>query len=89
MLLRALLLFLLFMFLARAVWRLIEGVARGAMGSGSASGQPPSGPVQPTVKMARCPVCGVYVVPSRALTGVQRGQVLYYCSEACRGKHAA
>ena len=32
MLLRALLLFLFFAFLARAVWRLLEGVARGAMG---------------------------------------------------------
>lgn len=89
MLVRALLLFLLFMFLARAVWRLIEGIARGAMGSGPQTRRPPAGPVQPTVKMAQCSVCGTYIVPSRALTGVARGQVTYYCSEACRSKHAA
>ena len=87
MLLRAFLLFLFFMFLARAVWRLLEGVARGAMGS-----PPPrrsTGPAPTAVKMAQCPVCGTYVVPAKALTGVSHGQVRYYCSETCRGKHAA
>lgn len=89
MLLRALLLFLFFAFLARAVWRLLEGVARGAMGPGPEAGRRPVGPTQATVKMAPCAVCGTYVVPAKALTGVARGQVVYYCSEACRGKHAA
>ena len=87
MLLRALLLFLFFLFLARAVWRLLEGVARGAMGGPSPRGS--AGPAPTAVKMAQCPVCGTYVVPAKALTGVSRGQVLYYCSETCRGKHAA
>jgi len=64
-LLRALLLFLFFVFLARAAWRLIEGVARGAMGGGAPGPRRPSGP--PTaVKMAQCPVCGTYVVPDKA-----------------------
>lgn len=89
MLWRALLLFLLFIFLARAVWRLIEGVARGAMGAGPNPGRRVDGPPQATVKMAPCAVCGTYVVPAKALTGVSRGQVAYYCSESCRGKHAA
>jgi YHS domain-containing protein len=86
-LLRALLLFLFFLFLARAVWRLLEGVARGAMGGQSQRGS--TGPAPTAVKMARCPVCGTYVIPAKALTGVSHGQVLYYCSETCRGKHAA
>jgi hypothetical protein len=87
-LLRALLLFFFFLFLARAVWRLLEGVARGAMGP-APSGRPASDKVPTAVKMAQCPVCGTYVVPGKALTGMSRGQVVYYCSEACRGKHAA
>ena len=88
MLLRALLLFLFFVFLARAAWRLIEGIARGAMGGGAPGPSRPSGP--PTaVKMARCPVCGTYVVPGKALSGVARGQVVYFCSEACRARHVA
>lgn len=89
MLLRALLIFLFFVFLARALWRLLDGVVRGAMGSGSGAGGRPGGQAPVAVKMAQCPVCGTYVVPAKALTGVSRGQVLYYCSETCRGKHAA
>lgn len=91
MLLRTLLLFLFFMFLARAAWRLLEGVVRGA--SGDAGARAPGGrrgPSQPSaVKMAQCPVCGTYVVPDKAISGVGRGQALYFCSEACRAKYAA
>jgi YHS domain-containing protein len=85
---RALLLFLFFMFLARAAWRLIEGVARGAM-AGGAPGPKRHGAPPAAVKMSQCPVCGTYVVPGKALTGVARGQVVYYCSEACRARHVA
>jgi hypothetical protein len=88
-LLRALLLGLFFAFLARAAWRLLEGVVRGAMGNAPDAGRRQAGPPQATVKMAQCSVCGTYVLPAKALTGVARGQVTYYCSEACRGKHAA
>jgi YHS domain-containing protein len=88
-LLRALLIFLLFVFLARAVWRLLEGVVRGARGGAPGAGGRPGGQAPAAVKMAQCPVCGTYIVPAKALTGVSRGQVLYYCSETCRGKHAA
>jgi len=90
-LLRTLLLFLLFMFLARAAWRLLEGVARGV--SGDAGPRPPGGrrstPQPAAVKMAQCPVCGTYVVPEKAIRGVGRGQALHFCSEECRRKYAA
>jgi hypothetical protein len=86
---RALLLFLFFVFLARAVWRLLEGVVRGAMGPAPDADHRRAGPPPTTVKMAQCSVCGTYVVPAKALTGVSRGQVSYYCSEACRANHAA
>ncbi len=90
MLLRAILLFLFFLFLARAVWRLLEGVTRGAMSGGSPDHAGRAGRQGPSaVKMARCPVCGTYVVPAKAVTGVSRGEVVYFCSETCRGKHAA
>jgi len=87
-LVRTLLLFFLFMLLARAAWRLIEGVARGVSGeSGGPGRRPPSPPT--AVKMTQCPVCGTYVVPGRAPSGVSRGQTVYFCSEACRAKFAA
>ena len=88
---RALLLFLFFLFVARAFWRLVEGVARGAMGEGAAAPQPRRrGPAAPAaVKMTQCPVCGTYVVPEKAVTGVSKGKVVHFCSDACRATFAA
>jgi YHS domain-containing protein len=89
--LRALLLILFFLFVARAFWRLVEGVARGAMGEGSVPPQRGSrGPAAPgAVKMTQCPVCGIYVVPEKAITGVSQGKVVHFCSDACRATFAA
>ncbi len=88
---RALLLFLFFLFVARAFWRLVEGVARGAMGEGAAPPQSRRrGPAAPAaVKMTQCPVCGTYVVPEKAITGVSKGKVVHFCSDACRATFAA
>ncbi len=89
MLARALLLFILFALIARAVWRLLEGVVRGAMGTPPDAGRASRGQPPTAVKMAQCPVCGTYVVPGKALSSVAGGHAVYYCSEACRAKHAA
>jgi YHS domain-containing protein len=88
--LRALLLFLFFTFLIRAVWRLLDGVMRGAAGDPRTGPGGPRRDAQPSaVKMAQCPVCGTYVVPGKALTTVSRGQTVYFCSDACRAQFAA
>jgi YHS domain-containing protein len=85
--LRVILLILLFLFVARAVWRLLEGVMRGVGGyTASPQNRPPAAP---TVKMAQCPVCHTYVVPGKAISGVSKGQAVYFCSEACRKMFAA
>jgi YHS domain-containing protein len=79
---RALLLFLLVVFLVRAVWRLLGGIVSGAISTGSV----PSGnrPAAPAVKMERDPVCGTYVVPSKAVALAKGRETLYFCSERCR-----
>jgi hypothetical protein len=82
-LVRALLLFLMLLFLARAVWRLLEGVVRGATELGDTPRPKQTSP--PGVKMAQCPACGTYVVPGKSISGVRGGQTVYYCSERCRG----
>ena len=90
--LRALLLVLFFLFVARAFWRLVEGVARGAMGEGAAPApreRRGPGPAPAAVKMTQCPVCGTYVVPEKAITGVSKGKVVHFCSDACRATFAA
>jgi YHS domain-containing protein len=74
------------LFLARAVWRLLEGVVQGALGPGGA-GTRPQGPR--AVKMARDPVCGTYVVPGKAVTLMRGGEQIFFCSDECRSKYAA
>ncbi len=80
---RFLLLTLLVLFLARAVWRLFEGIVQGAADEGR-SERDGKKSVQSGVKMVRDPVCGTYVVPTRALTTTHGGDTFYFCSEKCR-----
>lgn len=85
MLLRSLLLFVLLLVAARAVWRLLTGVAQGASSGRSGRSGPPASP--PAVKMVRDPVCGTYVVPGRALELARGRETLYFCSEKCRDQY--
>ena len=81
---RALLLFLLVLFLLRAVWRLLGGVVQGAVSTGPASRQRPAAP--PAVKMERDPICGTYVIPGKALELARGRERVYFCSERCRNE---
>jgi uncharacterized protein len=85
--LRPILLFLLVAFVARAIWRLLEGVLQGALGTPGPARQ--AGPRQAprAVKMAQDPVCGTYVVPEKAVTLTRAGQQIFFCSDACRSKY--
>jgi len=77
---RFILLLLLVLFVLRAVWRLFHGIVQGAL---EADRPRDARSVQAGVKMARDPVCGTFVVPSRALTTTHAGETLYFCSEKC------
>ena len=76
---------ILFIFIARAFWRVVDNIVE------AASGQLPrargsSGPPQ-AAKMARDPVCGTFVVPNHALSIPDARGRVYFCSEACRDKY--
>ena len=71
--------FLLAMFVGRAIWRLLNGIVEGVASSDRRGGPPARG-----VAMVRDPVCGTFVVPSRALTASDGDHVQYFCSEECR-----
>jgi YHS domain-containing protein len=77
-LVRLLLLALLVLLVGRAIWRLVEGIVAGASLSGG------SGPPQKSERMVRDPICGTFVLPSRALSLASGGHVEYFCSEQCR-----
>jgi YHS domain-containing protein len=79
--LRYLLLLLLFWLIARAFWRLMEGVVRGATSGSQASG---SSRATGAVKMSKCPICGTYVVPGKAISLTRDGEVFYFCGDSHR-----
>jgi len=80
LLVRFLLLGLLLLLIARSFWKFIGSIVEGAS---SASGGRRRAPDR-RVALVRDPVCGTFVVPSATLSLSHRGQVTYFCSEACR-----
>jgi YHS domain-containing protein len=75
---RAILIGILILLIARAFWRLMDGVIQAAGGTSRT-------PAKPTaVKLVRDPVCGTHIPTSAALTLASNGTTHYFCSEACR-----
>lgn len=77
---RILLLTILVLLVARAFWRVIDGILEAAGGPGRRS---------PGVKLERDPVCGTYVTPREGLSLTSAGATHYFCSEECRSKYRA
>ena len=87
MLLRLALFIVLGIFVARAFWRVIDGIADGIRG-----GRAPRGRSQVPSRgaaMVRDPVCGTFVLPDHAPTITDGRQRLFFCSDACRDKYRA
>jgi YHS domain-containing protein len=80
--LRLLLLFLLAIFVVRALWKLAGGIADGLMGAGGRR-------APRAVQMVRDPVCGTFVVPDRSVALVERDGAVYFCSSTCRDRYRA
>ena len=78
--LRFILLALLFILVARAFWRVVDGMIEAARGAqpGHRSGNTQA------VRLVRDPVCGTYVPPRAALSLTSAGSTHYFCSEECR-----
>jgi len=81
--LRLALLLILFIFIARAFWRVVDGAIEGVTGKHRTTGRPAG------VQMVRDPVCGTFLLPERALTITDRRQRVFFCSTACRDKYQA
>ena len=79
---RLVLLLVLVIFVARAFWRLVDGITEGVAGRRSSIGAPKHG-----VQMVRDPVCGTYVVPTRAVTMGDGHRQVFFCSTNCRDKY--
>lgn len=81
---RFILLLILFIFIARAFWRVVDGIIEGISGRPRTPSRPARG-----VAMVRDPVCGTFVLPDRAIAVTVGRQQLFFCSTACRDKHRA
>jgi YHS domain-containing protein len=79
--LRILLLGILLIFVARAFWRIFDGVLEAAGGT-TRRGRSQA----PAVKLVRDPVCGTHVAQRPALSVTAGGTTHYFCSEECRAK---
>ena len=80
---RIVLFVILSIFVARAFWRLVDGVIEGL------SGRSPRSSIQSGVQMVRDPVCGTYVVPNRAVAITDGRRQVFFCSAVCRDKYQA
>src|SRR2546423_2957712 len=78
MVLRLALFIILAFFVARAFWRLLDGIVEGAS-RGSRGNQVP----QRGVQMVRDPVCGTFVVADQAVRLADGRTQIYFCSNAC------
>lgn len=76
---RFLLVSLLITLVVRAAIRFFGGMLEGATGKGG----PATKPVAAT-KMVKDPVCGTYVVPSKALTASRGTETAWFCSTECQ-----
>ena len=83
--LRFLLFLALSIFVARAFWRLLDGIVEGASSRQPRGGQAP----ERGVSMVRDPVCGTFVLPASAITLVDGRTRLYFCSDKCRDQYRA
>ncbi len=83
--LRVVLLLILLVFIARAFWRVVDGVREGLGGAS----RRPAPPAERGVHMVRDPVCGTFVVPERAVSLLDGSSRLFFCSTACRDRYRA
>ena len=64
----------------RGLSRLLGGIQEGLQGPRD---RRQSGARPPSVPLVRDPVCGTYVVPSRALTAGSGSETRFFCSAKC------
>lgn len=71
---------LVLLLVVRLLWRLVQGILQGMS-------EPRAVPPRRTTPLVRDPVCGTYVLPSRALAVKSGGTTEYFCSDECRRKY--
>jgi len=76
--------FLIWSLLLLGVWRALRSLFAGIIQGASAPPPPPAGPPEKGELMVRDPVCGTFVLPSRAVSMRDRSGTHHFCSDRCR-----
>jgi len=79
---RVILIAVLMFLVARAFWRVVDGIIEAAGGASRPASRSRSAP--PAVRLVRDPVCGTHVPINAALSLTAKGATHYFCSEQCR-----
>jgi hypothetical protein len=77
--LRLLLLLILIVLVARAFWRLIDGLIEGISGRPATTGTGGG-----STQLVRDPVCGTWILPKDDMSLTEGRRQLFFCSAACR-----
>ena len=78
----------------RLLGRVVNGMLGGGSGAGDETNTPAQGaagsrPERSARKLLRDPVCGVHLAEVLAIPLRENGELLYFCSVACRDKYLA
>jgi YHS domain-containing protein len=76
---RFLLIAILLLLVARAFWKVMDGVIAAAGG-----GTPRSRGAKPAVRLVRDPVCGTHIPQGSAIALTRGGATHHFCSQECR-----
>ena len=77
---------IIFLLVARALRGFFAGVSQGIRGQAAPSRRPGQGQ---SVRMARDPVCGTFVIPGAALAVRDGDGLHHFCSDKCRDAFVA
>jgi YHS domain-containing protein len=78
--------FLIWTLALLVVWRALRSIVAGIIQGATAPSSPQrgGGPPEKGELMVRDPVCGTFVLPSRAISLNDRGGTHHFCSDRCR-----
>ena len=79
--------FLVWALFLLVVWRAIRSLLTGLVQGASAPPPDPPAPPEKGELMVRDPICGTFVLPSRAVSLNDRSGAHHFCSDACRLKY--
>jgi YHS domain-containing protein len=76
--------FLIWALFLLVIWRALRSLFAGVIQGACSRPPAPPGPPKRGEMMVRDPVCGTFVLPSRAVSMRDRNGVHHFCSDRCR-----